>query len=395
MKLNLSDKISKDVLRLLIAMFLWGIGESAFLIFQPLYLEEFGASPVTIGTILGIIGISMTISHFPAGYLSDRIDPRYLLWGAWILGTAAGLIMIVANSFQAYVVGAALYGISAFVIAPLSTYITIARRKLSVGRVLTLISAAFNAGAVIGPSIGGWIAQAYSIRMIFTFSLICFVLSTILIIPLKGQPIPTRASSQRLENSRLKLVGATFLVVFFVMFAMYLPYPLAANYLKNYHQITYQQIGQLGSVLSLGTVVMNLLFGFMSPMMGILSSQVMVIITSVLLLRGSTYPVFAAGLFAFGGYRSARTLLNAEINSLTEYITAPGIAYGLVETFASLGIVFSPIVAGYLYDRSPSYIYITAIILITLSIPAVFSFQRIRQKLKTQVLPQVERRPVT
>ena len=46
-----------------------------------------------IGAILGAVGIAMTVAHLPAGYISDRIGQRPVMWTSWILGIAATGIM--------------------------------------------------------------------------------------------------------------------------------------------------------------------------------------------------------------------------------------------------------------------------------------------------------------
>ena len=64
--------MTRDFLYVIISLFTWGVGEGAFFYFQPLFLEELGASPIVIGAILGGVGVAMTVVHIPAGYLADR-----------------------------------------------------------------------------------------------------------------------------------------------------------------------------------------------------------------------------------------------------------------------------------------------------------------------------------
>jgi len=59
--------MSRDLKLVVGAMLTWGLGEGIFYIFQPLYLQEFGADPILIGTILGINGLVMAIVQIPAG----------------------------------------------------------------------------------------------------------------------------------------------------------------------------------------------------------------------------------------------------------------------------------------------------------------------------------------
>ena len=49
--------MSRDFILVIISLLTWGIGEGAFLYFQPIYLEELGASPLVVGSILGGVRI--------------------------------------------------------------------------------------------------------------------------------------------------------------------------------------------------------------------------------------------------------------------------------------------------------------------------------------------------
>jgi len=146
--------MNRNLLFVAIALFTWGIGEGAFFHFQPIYLEELGASPIEIGSILSAVGMAMTIVHIPAGHLADRIGRRKMLWAAWLFGSTATWVMALARSLPMVIFGMILYALTAFVMSPLNSYVTAARGKWSVARAITLISASFNAGAIVGPLLG-------------------------------------------------------------------------------------------------------------------------------------------------------------------------------------------------------------------------------------------------
>lgn len=63
--------MTPPVLMVGVALFTWGIGEGMFIYFAPLYMQQFGASPIWIGSILGGYGFVMMCAHIPAGLLSD------------------------------------------------------------------------------------------------------------------------------------------------------------------------------------------------------------------------------------------------------------------------------------------------------------------------------------
>ena len=64
--------MTKDFILVTVSLIIWGMGEGTFMYFQPLYLQELGASPLVIGSILGGVGLAMTLFHIPAGFRSDR-----------------------------------------------------------------------------------------------------------------------------------------------------------------------------------------------------------------------------------------------------------------------------------------------------------------------------------
>ena len=85
--------MTRDLILVALSLFAWGLGEGMFIFFQPIYLRQLGADPRMIGAILGAVGIAMTVAHLPAGYISDRIGQRPVMWTSWILGLAATGIM--------------------------------------------------------------------------------------------------------------------------------------------------------------------------------------------------------------------------------------------------------------------------------------------------------------
>ncbi|UCD43143.1 MAG: MFS transporter, partial [Chloroflexota bacterium] len=188
--------MKRDLILIGIAMFAWGLGEGLFIYFQPIYLEQLGADPIMIGTILGGFGLAMTISHIPAGYLADRIGRKPLMVAAWATGTIAAWVMALAPSLPVFVVGLFIYGMTLFVMSPLQSYLTAARGSLSVGRVITLMSAGFNLGAVIGPLLGGWIGDQFGLQQAYVVAGVIFVLSLIVISFISPQPVERAAPAE-------------------------------------------------------------------------------------------------------------------------------------------------------------------------------------------------------
>jgi MFS family permease len=349
-------------------MFTWGAGEGLFLVFQPIYLERLGASPVVIGTILGAVGIAMTIAHIPAGHLSDRLGSRPVLWAAWFIGTLSAWIMALAHRLPLFVVGLLLYSLTSFVMPPLSSYVTAARGEWSVGRAITFIGAAFNLGAIVGPITGGIIGDQVGLRQVYLVSAIVFVLSSSIVLFIRHQPIenPSPEGQQDGININRRYLG--FLgMIFLATFSTYLPQPLSPNYLQNYHGLTLGQIGRLGSIGSAGIVILNLVLGQLDARSGFLLAQGAGGAFSLLLWRGTGMPWFALGYFLAAGYRTARVLATAQTRTLVNP-SRMGLAYGITEAVNSSAVILAAPIAGYLYQQGPSSMYIAGLVLTVVSI---------------------------
>jgi MFS family permease len=355
--------MSRDLILVAFSLFTWGLGEGMFFIFQSIYLQEFGADPRTIGAILGMVGIAMTVAHLPAGYLSDKLGQRQVMWLAWIWGALATGVMAAAGSLNFFVAGMVLYGLTTFVAAPLNSYLAAARGKLSIGRALTVTQAMYALGAVIGPLIGGQIAAASSVSAIYGWSFILFCLSTLFILFIRKQAAAT--THEKLSFITL-LSGKSFLVflpiIFIFTFSIFLPQPLTPNYLQNQRGLTLAEIGGMGSLGSLGTFVLLLGLGNFNPILGLVVGAIMIFGYSTLLWQGNSLFFFSTAFFLSGAYRLSRAFLLAYTRSIVpSHMT--GMAFGAVEMVNGMAVFVAPILAGILYAQQPESVYVVSILL--------------------------------
>jgi DHA1 family multidrug resistance protein-like MFS transporter len=345
-----------------ISLFTWGIGEGMFIYFQPIYLKQLGASPLLIGTVFGGMGIAMAVTQIPAGYLGDKFGRLPLMWVSWGLGTVSAGIMAFSNNLNGFIFGLLLYGGTSFVMAPMNSYITHARGNWSIGRALTTASAAFSLGAVIGPMMGGAIADDLGLKMVYIIATGILVISTLMVFFAQKQPIEKdlqQENRHRLtHNGRfLTLLG----VLFFTMLSTYLPQPLTSNFMQDYRHLTLSQIGTLGSIGSLGNAFLAIVLGTINARVGFLAGQLAVLLASVIIWKGTGLPWYMLGYFFLGGFRVCKSLSMALARPLI-HVSQMGIAYGFIETVSSLAIIVAPPIAGLIYQHQPELIYIVAII---------------------------------
>ena len=377
----------RDLVFLAISMFTWGMGEGMFLYFQPIYLKELGADPIRIGAILGGFGLMMVVSHIPAGYLADRVGRKPVLVSAWVIGLVATWIMAFAQSLPVFIVGLFIYGFTMFVMSPLNSYITAARGRLSVGRAITLISASFNLGMVLGPWLGGQVGQQFGLRQNYIIAGFLLMVSTVIVLFLHPQPIE-RASHAESANGWLReqrywyYVGAILLAAF----AMYLPQPLAPNFLVEQRNLSLEQTGLLYSVTSLGVVILNLILGSFHARTGFLIGQAAVGVYALILWQAVGLPWYVLGFLLLGGFKTARSLGIAQVRELVPQAKI-GLAYGLTETVGGIAVILAPLLAGYLYTQQPSWMFALSAGLIGISILVSARFSPTHQATPEQAPP--------
>ncbi|MCB2209288.1 MFS transporter [bacterium] len=368
--------MSKDLKVVSAAMLTWGIGEGMFYIFQPIYLQQLGADPILIGTLLGISGLMMSLAQIPSGYLADRLGRRPLMWFSWVFGVVSTWVMALAPSLTWFVVGMLLYSVTSSAMPPLNTYVQGARGKWSVGRAVSFTSAAYNIGGIIGPLVGGMLGEGQSLKSVYAVAAVIFTISTVIIFFASDQEVvkePARPGEAHLLQNKRFL--SMLVVILLVMFAVTLPQPLAANFLQNQRQITLNQIGRLGSLSALGSVVLVLAVGHLPAGQALLIGQAGLVVFAFLLWQGQGILWYGVAYFFMGGFKLSRIMTVALVRPVVREREV-GLAFGMVETLNSLAAVFAPVVAGLLYDWRPISIFPVGLLVLGATIAMSLRFAR-------------------
>ena len=360
--------MTRDLRLVAISLFFWGLGEATWYYFEPLYMQQLGADPIRIGAIIGLSSLAMTLTHLPAGALADRFGRRSILIAGWLSGVAAAGIMYWARSLTVFAAGLVLYGFTGFVISPLNSYITNARREWSVARALTTIGAAYSLGAIFGPALGGWVAEQFELRSVFALATVIFAVSTAVIVFAAPQPVEKREEDLHYRDLFSSTALGRFLPLVFVsIFAMYLSWPLTPNFLQNERQMSVSQIGLFGAFNGMGLVLLNLGLGRLESRRGLILAQVFVAVSILLIWQGIGAPWFAAGYLLAGAFRTAHSILLAQAEGLVHRANL-GLAYGAVETVSGAVIVLAAPIAGVLYGIRPALPFPVGLLLIILAL---------------------------
>jgi len=368
--------LNRNLLFVALALLSWGFGEGLFFNFQAIYLKQLGSNEQEIGLILGAVGAAMAITHIPAGRLADRIGRRPLLIAAWLLGLTSTIIMALARTRSMFIVGMLGYGLTAFVSSPMGSYVTAARGQWSVQTALSLTTATFSLGMVLGPLVGGLIGQRYDLRTVYVVAAVGFGVSTLFLLFIKSQPLdvhdPNAPPLDLRYNTRLiGFIG----VVAFAIFAMYLAQPLTPNFIHDVRGLQLDQVGQVFAIGALGNALLAVTLSLVKPRFGFALAQALVGGFALLIWRGASLPALLVAYFMLGGFRAGRPIALSQARSLV-HESQMGLTYGVMETVSAVIFIVTPPLAGFLYKIDPVLNYPIALALISVSVIISLIFLR-------------------
>lgn len=380
---TLPFNIPRNLAVIAVSIFFWGLGEGLFIFFLPLTLQRFDASTVLIGGILSMIGVVMTLVQVPSGYLSDRFGTRPLILGGMALGIASALVMAFAQGMTLFAGGLLAYGATSLINPPLNSFVTSLRGKWTVQRAMTFIGAAGTIGGILGPVIGGKIADAYGLDIVFRYSTALFI--TAALIFLLAHRSAEQAAPEPIEEPVKKInpltnprfLGLLAILILTIVF-LSVPQQLTSMYLQNIKHLSTQQIGMMGTVSGIVTALMMLVLGNLNPSIGMFIGQVMIASFALLMWRGNGLFAFFAGYALIGGYRLYRVMALAYSRSLVQEGNV-GLAYGLVDTGNALAMIAAPLLAGVLFDIQPTAVYTVSLGVLVITMGLNYFFLRKKQ----------------
>lgn len=379
------------VRRLSIAVFLWGLGEGLWLYIRPLYITDLGGTPAQAGQVLGIMGLATVLVMLPSGWLSDRFHPRHLLITTWWIGTMGSLVLALAPTWEWTIPGYFLYALSSGAIPAMNAYAALAivdhlgaQSGQRVQSAVSNVFAAYMAGTIISPMIGGWLGEAFGLRVVFYGSTLWFFISALVIhstpriqsaasvaIP-DASAAPVQAASAPWQNGlRVRIYG----VLLAVFLMMGVGYALVPNYLEDVRALPLGVIGGLGTVTAIGGVVLMLALKRYSSRWAVLGMIGLMILAMGGLLFAPVgtleLPSMMAVYFMLGAYHAVRPLATGVVSDYAPQ-GRRGTSFGLLEMLFGVGTFIGPWAAGLLYGREAALPFAVALVALVPLLVAVW-----------------------
>ncbi|KAA3657726.1 MAG: MFS transporter [Chloroflexi bacterium] len=344
---------------------------------MPFYIELFDAQGTELGLLMATYAVMQFLFAPVWGNLSDRYGRKpILLIGVFGNGVAMILFGLSTQLWMLFASRALAGFLSSATLPTAMAYVSDSTSEEDRGGGMGMIGAAMGLGMVIGPGLGGTLAE-YSLSVPFFLAggLSFIALALIWVMMPESLPAEKRTStSERIQGLQLKEmwqalwgpIGILLLLAFLVSFGFTKFESIFGLFAANRYDYGPSEVGLILTVIGLvSAVVQGGLTGPVTKRWG----ETAVIKTSLfgtaigfllmLLATNLTTVLITTSLFVVSS-----AMLRPSVSALTSLRadSGQGIALGLNNSFMSLGRIAGPILAGLLFDINLIFPYITGAI---------------------------------
>ena len=391
----------KKITMLMINMFI-AIGSFGIIIpILPAYLESINQGGTAAGLFIAIFAGAQFIFSPIAGKWTDQYGRRKMIIYGLAGLTLSMFIFYASNSIWVLYASRAVGGIGCAMLVPaIFAYIADITTIEQRAKGNSLVSAAMSLGIVVGPGIGGFLAEfglKFPILISALVSLVSVLFSILLLKESKTAPnllgqrkcVQDESMARKIARS-VKMPYFIPLIITLVMsFGLIAYESVIGLYLDNQFQSTAKDIAIMVTATGVVSVIVQLFvvdkivnrFGERS----VLNFFIAVAAAGFLFsLFASSYTLFfVISLFIFLSTSILRPVLNTLISKLAG--NEQGFAMGMNNAYMSIGNVIGPTLAGLLYDIKITYPFGLGFALLIVTLFITFTWQKRSIKAKAVI----------
>ncbi|MCM3341830.1 MFS transporter [Paenibacillus sp. MER TA 81-3] len=378
-------KEQKTVLLILLSnIFIAFLGIGLIIPVMPSFMNIMHLSGKTMGYLVAAFAVAQLIMSPLAGRWVDRYGrKKIIIIGLFLFGVSE-LIFGLATNVSVLYISRILGGISAaFVMPGVTAYVADITSVQERPKAMGYISAAISTGFIIGPGIGGFIAE-YGVRMPFFFAAaIAFLacISSIFILKeqlTKEQLAEISANTKQtnfisdLKRSLHPLYFIAFIIVFVLAFGLSAYETVFSLFSDHKFGFTPKDIAAIITISSIfGVIAQVFMFGKMVDKLGEKKLIQLCLVTGAILAVASTVissylAVLAVTCFIFLAFDLLRPALTTFLSRAAG--KEQGFVAGMNSTYTSLGNIVGPAMAGILFDVNIHYPYLFAAVIMVIGL---------------------------
>lgn len=373
-----------SILLLMINIFLIFMGIGLVIPVVPQYMTDLNISGSIVGLLVAAFSLTQLLFSPKAGRLSDKFGrKRIIVFGMIIFALSEWMFGAVSSPALLFV-SRMLGGVGAALIMPaVMAYAADVTSTEERAQGMGFINAAITTGFIIGPGIGGFLAE-YGVRVPFYAAAVAGLaaaLITAIILP-ESLPADKRKQIAAVQDSQPNLLAQllrsyrepyfiSLVIVFVMSFGLANYETIFGLFVDHKFGFTPKDIAYIitfGSIA--GAVVQATIFGWILNRFGekrvisvcLIMAGLFILLT---LLASGFWTVFAATFFVFLSIDILRPAIGTQMSKMAA--DQQGYVAGLNSAFTSLGNIAGPALAGFLFDVNLNYPYILAAMILLLS----------------------------
>lgn len=371
----------KAVLLILLSnIFIVFLGVGLIVPVMPSFKDLMHLSGQTMGYLIAVFAFAQLVMSPLAGRWIDTYGRKKMIIIGLLLFSISEMIFGLGTHVSVLYFSRILGGISgAFIMPGVTAYIADITSLKERPKAMGYVSAAISIGFIIGPGIGGFIAEL-GIRAPFYFAagfafLTCISSLFILKEPLTKEELSELTKHKKdtnffsdLKRSVQPLFLVAFILVFVLAFGLSAYETIFSLYSADKFGFTPRDIATIITISSIfGVIVQIFLFGKMVDKLGekklIQICLIAGVICAVLSTMISGYlAVLIVTSFIFLAFDLLRPALTTYLSKSAEQ--EQGFIAGMNSTYTSLGNIIGPALGGMLFDININYPYLFAAVII-------------------------------
>ncbi|MBS3681174.1 multidrug efflux MFS transporter NorA [Ornithinibacillus massiliensis] len=382
---------------LLLNLFIAFLGIGLVIPVLPTLMNELGITGKTVGYLTAAFAIAQLIASPLAGKAVDKFGRKIMIViGLFIFGFSEFLFGI-GKEIETLFISRILGGISAaFIMPAVTAFIVDITTRETRPKALGYMSAAISTGFIIGPGIGGFLAD-FGTRVPFFFAGGLGSFAAILSIILLTEP-ERAAEHEDEEQDAQQKVGfkrlfvpmylISFVLIFITSFGLAAFESFFSLFVDHKFQFTPTDIAIVitgGAIF--GAISQVLLFDRLTKLLGeirliqysLLLSAVLVYMMTVV---QSYLSILLVTFIVFVGFDLFRPAITSYLSNIAG--REQGFVGGMNSMFTSLGNIFGPIVGGVLFDIDINYPYFFATAIIAMGIILSLFWKQPAKKVVTE-----------
>ncbi len=154
------------------------LGRSIFFVFLPILVAvNLGLRSSLVGVLLAVHILLMSLLGIPSGRIADRLNRRFMVVSGCLVSSVFLVAVPLGQNFGLLLALAVLGSVGSAIAVPAASALVVEEgRKYGMGFSIALLSMALGIGMVVGPIVGGAIADFVGINSAFYFGAVMTLL---------------------------------------------------------------------------------------------------------------------------------------------------------------------------------------------------------------------------